>query len=496
MSELFKDLFIFEMANNHEGRLDHGLRIIQGVAKIARKHGLRAGVKMQYRHLDTFLHPDVVHRPDAPHVPRFLRTRLKDDEHLQLVRAIREEGLISICTPFDEYSVGLVMDHGIQILKVASCSATDWPLLERIAQANRPVICSTGGKSLCDIDNVVSFLAHREVDFALMHCVALYPMSNDEAHLNLIDRFRSRYPYVPIGYSGHEAPDNTDIGKVAAAKGTSILERHVGMEAEGVTLNRYSMNLEQAEAWVIAVQEARRICGHSDGEKLVHQREVESLQSLMRGAYARRMITKGETIRRDAVFFAMPCQDGRTSSGEYQETMVASRDYVPGEALQEMRAPTTVNLIRTIIHDVKGLLYEAKIDLGRDFVIELSHHHGIGHFRNTGAILFNVVNREYCKKVLVMLPGQQHPVHYHKLKEETFHVLWGDLEVELNGVKAALKRGDKLLIERGAKHAFASRNGAIFEEISTAHILRDSYYDDPFISRKDPIERKTFLETW
>ncbi len=32
--DLFKDLFIFEMANNHQGSLEHGLRIIQAMADI------------------------------------------------------------------------------------------------------------------------------------------------------------------------------------------------------------------------------------------------------------------------------------------------------------------------------------------------------------------------------------------------------------------------------------------------------------------------------
>ena len=43
-------------------------------------------------------------------------------------------------------------------------------------------------------------------------------------------------------------------------------------------------------------------------------------------------------------------------------------------------------------------------------------------------MLINVINREYCKKVLVQLAGQMHPWHFHKRKEETFLVLWGELE--------------------------------------------------------------------
>ena len=70
------------------------------------------------------------------------------------------------------------------------------------------------------------------------------------------------------------------------------------------------------------------------------------------------------------------------------------------------------------------------------------------------------------------------------------------LEVELNGVNVKMKPGDKLLIERGARHAFRSVSGAIFAEISTTHHVGDSYYDDSAISKLDPMQRKTILESW
>jgi hypothetical protein len=53
-----------------------------------------------------------------------------------------------------------------------------------------------------------------------------------------------------------------------------------------------------------------------------------------------------------------------------------------------------------------------------------------------GAVLINVINRAYAKKVLVQLPGQTHPLHFHKLKEETFLVLWGELISELESERA------------------------------------------------------------
>ena len=94
------------------------------------------------------------------------------------------------------------------------------------------------------------------------------------------------------------------------------------------------------------------------------------------------------------------------------------------------------------------------LSISGDYSIEISHHYGLDSFRQTGCIIVNLINREYCEKILLQLPGQRHPTHRHEQKEETFRLLWGDLEVELNGVTHQMKPGDKLLVERGARHAF------------------------------------------
>ena len=143
------------------------------------------------------------------------------------------------------------------------------------------------------------------------------------------------------------------------------------------------------------------------------------------------------------------------------------------------------------------MLYEAGIALGNDFEVELSHHYGIPHFRQFGAIIINIINREYCKKYIIVLPGQQHPFHAHKIKEETFQVLYGDLDVQLEGgVEKHLHPGDMQTVLRGEMHAFSSKTGAIFEEVSTQHMKSDSYYQDPEIAALDPMERKTYMKKW
>lgn len=494
---IFEDLFIFEMANSHQGSVEHGLDIIGEMSKIARKYNVKAAVKLQYRNLERFVHSDFKERTDVNHIPRFMSTRLEYEQFNQLVLAIKEEGMISMSTPFDEDGVDWCMDHGIDIIKVASCSALDWPLLTKIAQTKKPVIISTGAKTLSDIDKLYNFFTHRGCLFAFLHCIAEYPAPMDNLQLDFIDRMTRRYPDIVVGYSGHEDPDDTVIPMLSIAKGAKILERHVGIPTESTPLNAYSMNPAQADKWVEAAKKAKLICTmKKNNDKYITQKEVDSINSLMRGVYVNKDIKQGDPINQEDIYFAMPCQEKQMSSGEYYVGLVASKDYGKNEPIQEKRKTSAINLVRSVVHDAKGMLYEAGIALGKDFEVELSHHYGMQHFRQIGAVIINIINREYCKKLIIVLPGQNHPVHTHKIKEETFQLLYGDLTVNINGKEAALEPGDIQTVLRGEKHSFTSVTGAIFEEVSTTHVKNDSYYEEAKISLLDPIERKTILKKW
>lgn len=493
----FDDLFIFEMANSHQGSVEHGIDIIKAMGKITRKYNIKAAVKLQYRNLDTFIHPDYVTREDVKHIPRFMGTRLTFDQFNHLIQAIREEGMLTMVTPFDEDSVDWCMDHGVDIIKVASCSALDWPLLAKIAQTHKPVIISTGGKTLTDIDKIFNFFIHKGCEFSFLHCVAEYPAPMERLQLDFIDRMNRRYPDITIGYSGHEDPDDNMIPMLAIAKGARILERHVGLPTDTIKLNAYSMNPDQADAWVKAALQAKDICTmKKEDSKYISQEEIDSLNSLMRGVYLKHPVKAGDSIEAEDVFFAMPCHEKQMNSGEFTSGLIATRDYDTNEELREKKVVTDINLVRSVIHDAKGMLYEAGIALGTEFEVELSHHYGMQHFRQFGAIIISIINREYCKKLIIVLPGQKHPMHAHKVKEETFQLLYGDLTVSMEGSEKVMKPGDIQTVLRGEKHAFTSATGAIFEEVSTTHIRNDSYYEDKKISALDPIERKTILRNW
>ena len=184
----FDGLFIYDMANNHQGSLEHGLNIIREIAKVSNEEKVKGSLKFQFRHLDTFIHSDYQDRGDvSKHIPRFLETRLSNEDFGKMVEEVRKNNLITISTPFDECSVDLIEKLDIDIIKIASCSSNDWPLIERITETKKPIVCSTAGLSLDSLDNLVNVLEQKNSNFALMHCIAIYPTPPSELQLNQIE---------------------------------------------------------------------------------------------------------------------------------------------------------------------------------------------------------------------------------------------------------------------------------------------------------------------
>lgn len=491
-------LLIYEMANNHQGNIEHGLRIIEEITYIKKQIAgwiptVRIAVKFQYRNYSSFIHKKA--DPNSKYVRRFQTTKLSDDELLSLVEAAKQSDLIVVITPFDEPSVAKCVQHEADILKVASCSANDWPLLETIVNTNKPVIASTGGCDIKEIDRLVSYLEHNlKNEFALMHCVSIYPTPNHKVNLSFMRQMQERYEQ-PIGYSGHESPYEHAISQSAVASGARILERHFGVATPDYPLNQYSLNQKNGLRWAKAVQEALMYQGNG----LKTGEEYTTIRKLSRMAFASEPIKCSEQLG-DRRYFAFPAMcDEQTSVAEYNPSAVASQDYDVDDPIVDKKVDPIYEM-RSVIHEAKGLLRAGRIYLGKQHgPIELSHHYGLSKFRQFGAIIINITNREYCKKIIICLPGQRHPLHHHTKKEETFFVLHGSMTLELKGEsipKIQLDAGDQFLVQRGMVHGWQSDDGCVFEEISTTHLVGDSYYADQCIAALDPTERKTIIQQW
>ena len=494
-----KPLFIFEMANNHQGEVEHGIRIIKEINKICKNYReyFNFAFKFQYRDLDTFIHPDYKNRFDLKNIKRFSDTKLNKEQFEILKNELEKNNFFTICTAFDENSVELINEHNYDVIKIASCSFTDWPLLETIAKINKPVIASTAGSELDEIEKVVNFFNHRGIELSLMHCVAEYPTKLENLQLNQIDLLKNKFD-VRVGYSTHESPDNFEAIKVALGKGAEIFEKHVGVPTETIELNGYSANPEQVEKWIHSAYEAIIMCGIKNERYKFTEKEKSDLFALRRGVFAKKKINKGEKLDLTNVYFAFPSVEGQLLANEISKY---NEFYLHDGVIDENQPLMIKNLskdnretkVQSKVTKVISILREGNVIIPLNSECEISHHYGLDEFEECGATIINCINREYCKKIMVVLPGQKHPSHYHKLKEETFNILHGELILNLNGEEKKYKPGESVVVEREAKHSFSSEVGCVFEEISTTHHLNDSYYEDEKIKENNNRKTKVYI---
>ena len=315
--DVFEDLFVLEMANNHLGSVERGLKIIQEFAQIVRFNNVRASIKLQFRDVENFIHKDFQGRSDLRYVKKTLDTRLTDDQYATLVKAIRQAGCIATATPFDERSVELCVELGLPMLKVASSDMNDWLLLEKIAKTKKPVVVSTGGSSLKDMDDIVTFFGNRNIPLAINHCVSIYPAEDSELEMNQIDFLKNRYPNNTIGYSTHEYTDWTNSMLISYAKGARTWERHIDIDSDGVKVSPYNSLPHQVDEWFKAFHKVKEMCGAPGTHKrMPPKKEIEYLDALVRGVYAKEDLPEGHSLTDEDVYLAIPLQRGQLSCRE------------------------------------------------------------------------------------------------------------------------------------------------------------------------------------
>ncbi len=497
-----KDFFILDLANNHFGNLGHALDVIDNFGVLINKLKINATIKLQFRNLDSYIHKSIKSSDSSnKYVERFNSTKLSRSEFETIVKKIQSFKLKTMSTPFDEDSFSLINDFNIDIIKIASTSANDKSLLNEVKRTNKPCVISVGGKDIEQIDQIVNFFDSYTNNFIIQHCVAVYPTSDDELELNQISFLKNRYPNIKIGYSTHEDPNNLDPIKMAYALGAECFERHIGIKSEKYPLNAYSSTPIQFENWIKSYKQAKILLG-AKNKKPISIKESETLNSLARGVYAKIDINDKSELSSSNIYYSFPLQKGQLSSNDFDE-----KKFILKKNLKKDSHVKSSNLIlnpkyqsdevlKKVMLQFKSMMMESKIYINKDAQIELSHHYGMEKFREFGCLIITCFNFDYAKKLILLLPRQKHPYHFHKKKDETFQILYGDLEAEIDGNPISLKPGEICTVKTNKWHKFQTLRGVIFEEVSSKHYNDDSYYKDPKIAKIDRSFRKTKLDNW
>ncbi len=212
-----------------------------------------------------------------------------------------ERKLVFTSTAFDADSLDLLVELGVQVLKMPSGELDNHRYLERAASKGLPLIISTGLGTMDEVESAVD-AASAAPNIALLHCVTAYPAPIESSNLKVLPALAQRFN-VPVGWSDHTRGYVTAVAAVAL--GASILEKHITTD-RSLRGPDHAASSDRAEFsdYVAAVRAIGR--GLGDGIKKPAPAELENRRFARRSFHAVRTLQPGEIIREEDVLLLRP----------------------------------------------------------------------------------------------------------------------------------------------------------------------------------------------
>lgn len=295
ISDSSQAFVIAELGHNHQGNLETCLQLIRAAAFAG-----ASAVKLQKRHNKTLFTEKAFNAPynsENAFGPTYGSHRealeFGKEEYQACMEEAKRCGVIFFSTAFDYKSADFLADLDVPAYKIASGDLKSLPLLKYIASIGKPMIVSTGGADIEDIDLAVEVIQKEGAPLAVLQCTAAYPPKFEELNLKVIDTLRSRYPEVVIGYSGHDS--GIAMSLVAFVLGARVIEKHF-------TLNRamkgtdHAFSLEPDGMRKLVRDLSRAGLAMGDGIKQSYESEREPLRKMGKMIIAASDMKQGEIL--------------------------------------------------------------------------------------------------------------------------------------------------------------------------------------------------------
>jgi N-acetylneuraminate synthase/sialic acid synthase len=300
---------IAEIGHNHQGSVERALQLLVA----AKDCGVDA-VKLQKRD-NRSLYTRALYDAPYDHENSFGATYGAHREALELDRGAyaelqacaRELGLVFFATAFDERSADLLEELDLPAYKIASGDLRNTPLLRHIASFGKPMVVSTGGATLEDVDRAVETVLPVNEQLCLLQCTAAYPAGVEELNLAVITTLRERYPELVVGLSDHQ--DGIAMSLVAYMLGARMIEKHFTLShtLKG-TDHAFSLMPEGMRKLVRDLARVPDALG--DGVKRPLPSETAPLQKMGKKLVAARDLPAGHTLAPGDLVARSPADEG------------------------------------------------------------------------------------------------------------------------------------------------------------------------------------------
>jgi sialic acid synthase len=225
------------------------------------------------------------------------------DEYRELQQYCRELGIGFFATAFDIPSADFLAELDMPAYKIASGDLKTLPLLTHVARIGKPIIVSTGGATLADIERAYDAIAPINPQVAFLQCTAAYPASAEELNLRVITTLRERFPDSVIGLSDHE--NGIAMAVAAYVLGARIVEKHFTLNhTDKGTDHAFSLEPIGMRKLVRDLRRTRAALG--DGVKRPLPSERQPLLKMGKKLVASRKLCVGQVLGPEDVVMKSP----------------------------------------------------------------------------------------------------------------------------------------------------------------------------------------------
>jgi sialic acid synthase len=296
---------IAEIGHNHQGSVKKARELFKE-AKLAGAHA----VKLQKRHNRSLYTKAAYNKPydnensfGATYGEHREFLEFGQKEYKELQAYAKELDIDFFATAFDMASADFLEALDVPAYKIASGDLKSEPLLRHVAEFGKPIVISTGGALIEDVQRAYDTLMPINPQLCILQCTAGYPASFDELDLRVVAQYRQRFPKAVIGYSGH---DNGIAMPVAAyVLGARVVEKHF-------TLNRamkgtdHAFSLEPVGLRKMVRDLERTAAALGDGAKKIYDSEKAPIVKMGKSLVVARDLPAGHVVGTTDVVMKSP----------------------------------------------------------------------------------------------------------------------------------------------------------------------------------------------
>ena len=305
---IYKPPFIIaELSGNHKGSLKRALKIIKKAKEIG-----ASAVKLQTFDLNEMTINSknksfIINDKTSPWYKKNLYQLYKIAQtpkkwHKEIFKYSKKIGIICFSSVFDLKSLSFLESLKVPAYKIASFENNHFPLIEKVAETNKPVIISTGMTKINEIKEIVKiFKSKRNNNFALLKCTSSYPTDPVESNILAIKTLINKFN-CEVGLSDHTKGIGAAVASVAV--GASIIEKHIVLKKNDGSVDE-DFSLDPLE-FKNLVKEANNAWLALGKKNLVPTKNEKKTSVLRRSVYVVKDLKKGDVLSHENIKVIRP----------------------------------------------------------------------------------------------------------------------------------------------------------------------------------------------